>query len=349
MGGCVCSTYILILNWNGWKDTIECLESVFRLNYKHYRVIICDNDSSDGSLEHIKAWAEGRLDVYLDATSGLRIHSFPPIPKSIPYRQYKRKEAETGGDADDAGYPLILIRNDANLGFAGGNNPGLRYALARNDFAYIWLLNNDTVVTAETLYNLINKAKYYKSVQCRVGIIGSKLLFYDRPDIIQSVGGVYNKWFAATRQIGLFAKDNGEYDNEEVTNKTDYPVGASLFISKEFLQDVGLMCEDYFLYFEELDWVLRGKRKYWDIGYCWQAKVYHKEGATIGSSSDGATRSEKSDYFGVKNRIVFTKKFYPHCLLSVKLGFIIVLFNRIRRSQFGRLGLLLKAFRGKPA
>ena len=241
-----------------------------------------------------------------------------------------------------------MIRNDANLGFAGGNNPGLRYALARNDFAYVWLLNNDTVVAAETLGSLIEKAEHYKSAESKVGIIGSKLFFYRNPEIIQSVGGVYNKWLAATRQIGLFDKDHGQYDNEGVADKTDYPTGASLFVFKEFLQDVGLMSEDYFLYFEELDWVLRGKRRHWKTGYCWQARVYHKEGATIGSSSDGAQRSEMSDYFGVKNRIVFTKKFYPHCLWSVRLGFVVVLLNRIRRCQFGRLGLLLRAFRGKP-
>ncbi|MEI6207091.1 MAG: glycosyltransferase family 2 protein [Desulfuromonadales bacterium] len=338
---------IIILNWNGWRYTIECLESVFKLDYESYRVVVCDNDSSDFSLEYIKAWAEGRLDVYLPLDSPLRHLSSPPVSKVIPYRQYNREEAESVGDANNADYPLILIQTGANLGFAGGNNVGLRYALQQNIFEYFWLLNNDTVVNTDSLRALVEKAEFYKAAERMVGIIGSKLMYYQNPDILQGVGGTYNKWFAIAKHIGLYERDNGQYDTEEVTDATDYPIGASMFVSKIFVQDVGLMCEGYFLYFEEMDWVQRGKMKGWQIGYSWQSKVFHKEGGSIGSSSKGADKSEFADYYGLKNRIVFTKNFFPQYLWIVRLGFIFVFLNRIKRRQFKRLGLALKAFWGE--
>jgi GT2 family glycosyltransferase len=134
-------TYILILNWNGWRDTIECLESVLRINYPNYRVIVCDNKSTDNSYDNIKGWAHGYLSVHTTESNPLRGLSFPPIPKPVPYEEYDHLLAEKGGKPQES-EKLILIQNGDNLGFAGGNNVGLRYAMARADFEYIWLLNN---------------------------------------------------------------------------------------------------------------------------------------------------------------------------------------------------------------
>src|SRR5450830_954663 len=123
-------TYIVLLNWNGWKDTIECLESVFRLDYPHFRVIVCDNASRDGSLDHIKAWADGRQAA---AASSVVLRSAArPLAKPVAWVEYDREQAERGGDAHEQA-PLVLIQTGANLGFAGGNNVGVRYAQARGD------------------------------------------------------------------------------------------------------------------------------------------------------------------------------------------------------------------------
>jgi len=118
-----------------------------------------------------------------------------------------------------------------------------------------------------------------------------------------------------------------------------------MFVSREFIEDVGFMFEDYFLYYEELDWILRGKRKGWQIGYCWDSVVYHKEGASIGSNIEGKKKSELADYYFFRNRIKFTKKFCPQFLITVYLGFIITVFNRIRRGQFRRLKLIWKVLK----
>ena len=86
--------YILILNYNGWADTIECLESVLKSDCPNYQVIIIDNNSSDNSIEYIKAWAEENLDIWVSPDNILRRLSYPPVKKPLPYVYYSKEEAE---------------------------------------------------------------------------------------------------------------------------------------------------------------------------------------------------------------------------------------------------------------
>ena len=359
---------IIILNYNGWKDTIECLESVLRNDYSNYQVIVIDNGSPNNSIEYIKTWAEGRQEVLTPESNHPLYHlSHPPVKKPIPYIYYTKKEAEKGGNFEleekitkewqeqrksnneklipTSPYPLIFIQTGENLGFAGGNNVGIRYALAKGNFEYIWILNNDTVIENDTLTNLIKKIEEYKVKKQKIGILGSKLLYYDSPKIIQGIGGKYNKWFAVSKHIGVFEEDKGQYDNEKILDDIDYIIGASMFVSKAFIKDVGLMCEKYFLYFDDLDWAVRAKRKNWRLGYCWKSKIYHKEGGSIGSSSKGEKKSEIADYYGLRNRIFFTKKFFPKYLWCVYLGFVVVVWNRIKRKQISRIKLVFKVLK----
>ena len=90
---------IIILNWNGWEDTIECLESIFRNTYPNYQVIVVDNGSTNGSIEKMKAWAEGKQEVLTPEPSHpLYYLSHPLVKKPIPYIYYTREEAEGGGN-----------------------------------------------------------------------------------------------------------------------------------------------------------------------------------------------------------------------------------------------------------
>ncbi len=118
-----------------------------------------------------------------------------------------------------------------------------------------------------------------------------------------------------------------------------------MFVSREFIEDVGLMDERYFLYFEDLDWSERAKRKGYELKYCWKSKVYHKEGGSIGSSSKGEKKSKLADYYGIRNRIIFTKKFYPQYQWSVYLSLLGVILNRIKRKQFDRIKLVFDAIK----
>jgi len=345
--------YIVILNYNGWSDTIECLESVLRLNYTNYQVILVDNASQNSSVENIKLWAKGKLNVWRSNHNSLRHLSNPPLVKPVPLIEFnhqmeakssdialnnKRMPKSTGCDL------IILIHSGGNLGFAGGNNVGLRFALKENDFDYVWLLNNDTVVEPSALDKLVERMRGKPSA----GICGSTLLFYHNPKLIQAQGGAtFNKLFATSKHIGLGNLFSNRMSKELVEKKIAYSSGASMLVSHDFINSVGFMNEDFFLYFEEIDWALRGKKKSFVQLYASDSIVYHKEGGSIGSSSYGAKKSELADYYGLRNRITFTKKHFPIALLTVYLGLILTIINRIRRGQWKRILMIIKIILGR--
>ena len=337
--------YIVILNWNGWRDTIESLESVLRNDYPSFQVVVCDNDSNDDSLDHIKEWATGGVQAPAPDDPSLRQLVVPPVQKPIAFVEYDRTLAELGGRAEDAETPLILIQTGANLGFAGGYNVGLRYALARGDFAYIWLLNNDTVIAPNALTALVSRMQERPDA----GQCGSRLLFYDAPGTVQALGGAsYNRFFASAKHVGAFSPADQPVDPPRIESCLDYVVGASLLVSRSFLRDIGLLSEDYFLYHEEIDWATRARGRY-GIAYAHESIVYHKEGGSTGSSRDPALKSRTADYYSIRSRLRFTRAHYPLILPTVYLGLVIAIANRLRRRQPERaLDILRIIFHRRP-
>lgn len=317
--------YVLVVNWNGWADTIECLESVFRLDYPDYRVIVCDNGSTDDSLARIVDWAEGHSMTPVVGEQGFhRRLSNPPIEKPISYTFYDRQQAEEGGDRT-LDPRLILIQTGGNQGFAGGNNVGLRYALERGDLDYVWLLNNDTVADPQSLMALVARM----AVKPSAGMCGSTLALYDNPNRIQARGGGwYCKWIGLPWHIGQLEKTSTRPRLEHVEKWMNYVVGASMLVSRDFLLEVGLMCEDYFLYFEETDWVLRADPSF-TLAYAPQSTVYHKVGRSIGTSMDPRRKSALCDYYAIRNRLLFTRRFYPEALPTIYLSVGITILVRL--------------------
>jgi GT2 family glycosyltransferase len=326
---------IIILNWNGLADTLECLESVFCSDYRNFQVFVCDNASEVNPVADITLWCEGRLEMVPSLARQnlpLKLESSRMHRSVVAVSQF---EAESGQICGGESADVIIIRNNANLGFAGGNNVALRYVLSRDCYSHVWLLNNDTVVTPHALGALVKYAEEHHDV----GICGSKLLYYHNPGRIQACGGaVYNKW------LGIVS--NVEDDNAVPAPELSYIVGASMLMTDAFLRGVGLLSEEYFLYFEELDLARRAEGKF-SLGYAPESVVYHKEGASAGSSSTPATRSAMSDYYLVRSRLIFSKKFYPYTLPSIYLCLVIVILRRVFRLQFGRIPMMLKAAIGR--
>jgi GT2 family glycosyltransferase len=327
---------IIIVNWNGWGDTIECLESVFRLEYGDFQVVLCDNDSTDRSLEYIRAWADGELPC-VQAGNVLQDLTFPPVPKPIRYSEYGYNDMERLADATNENAPLVLIRTGANRGFAGGNNVGLRYAMKRRDMEFVWLLNNDTVVRKDALRSMVREMRRNPSA----GVCGSKIISYHEPDKVQSLGGCrFNKWLGIPSHIGVKTVASSAVDKSDVLRQMAFVTGASMLVSQPFLNDVGLMDERYFLYYEEIDWVIRANNRY-SLEFTPDSVVYHKEGA-----STGTTRSYCADFYSMQSRILFTRKHFPYALPTVYLGMVGALFNRIRRNQWDRVALILRMAAG---
>jgi hypothetical protein len=297
---------VILLNWNGWKDTIECLESVLRLKQADFRVVVCDNASNDGSLEKIKEWAKGDLLAHC-ANQELSQFILPPVPKPVTFRELTREEAESGTSYFEG--RLVLIQNGANLGFAGGCNVGLRYALSDISCQFFWLLNNDTVVEPEALSAMV----LLMQRQPRLGLCGSLNVSYYNPKQVQAQGGKpYSRWTARVRTPPPYTVEHLEHGS----SRMDFVNGASMLATRAFLEKVGLMEESYFLYFEEMDWAMRARGKFL-LGYSVDSVIYHKEGATIGSNPNRKMRSLLSDQYLSRNRVLFTKRFFPWALPTV--------------------------------
>lgn len=325
--------YILILNWNGWQDTVECLESVFKSDYPAFRVIVCDNHSEDGSVEYIRGWAEGHLKLKVSEENQLKKLLFPPVPKPVRYKIYDELDIDKNLNADDDDIPLTIIRNRRNYGFAGGNNVGLRFVLARNDFDYVWLLNNDTVIEKESLRHMVEFMKQNP----KTGAIGSKILNYSKPGIIQTkAGGKFIEYFGYVKQI-----EWGKKDCEPGMRKyrVDYITGASILLIRQALQTVGLITEDYFMYAEDIDWCIRIRQNGFKLDYCPDSLIWHKEGGTAGY------RSPLAEYYSSRNILFLINRFYKKSIISAFLVSLIVkVLNRIIRGQVKNLIYILRAY-----
>lgn len=222
---------------------------------------------------------------------------------------------------------VTFIESPRNGGYAAGNNMGILYAQQQGDMDYVWILNNDTVVEKDALSKVVEKAYADKEI----GLCGSKLIYSWNRDLVQAIGGKYNKFLG----IGWNVTD------ESLVNNLDYANGAAVLVSKYFLDDVGLMCEEYFLYYEEIDWALRAKGKY-KITCALDSIVYHKEGASIGGSdAQKNNKSELADYFSIRNRLLVSKKYYKIYVPIVYFGLLIAVVNRIKRCQFSRIGMII--------
>lgn len=304
---------VILVNWNGWRDTIECLESLLLLTCPGFNIVVCDNGSVDDSLHQIRNWADR---------------------KQIRYDEYQRAEAETG-DSRVAAPLLTLIRNDKNLGFAGGNNVGIRYAM-RADSDFFWLLNNDTVTEPDALTHMVAR------MQPNVGICGSTVLsYYDRQRIQALGGGLYCHWIGLPWHYGRCSKWGGNIDLQRAESRMNYIEGASMLVSRKFIREVGLLSEDYFLYFEEADWALRAKDRF-SLGYAPQSVVYHKLGGSIGTSSNPAKKSYTCDYYNIRNRLLFTRRFYPAALPTVRLVIVAELLVRLCLGKWDRAVMIFR-------
>jgi GT2 family glycosyltransferase len=305
--------YVIILNWNGWRDTLSCLESVLRLDYENLCVIVCDNGSTDDSVLHILNWAKAELPKRTEAR---------PLMSSMV-------TIDASSTPEAAQMPvgnLLLLRNSDNLGFAGGNNAGLRFALARGDFDYAWLLNNDTVVEPGSLTYLVERMES----SCSAAICGS-MLVYDHDPEKPVHGANFNRWFARTRLRTSPAGAHGIVDDEACARDMDYVVGASMLVRRVFLEEIGLMSEEYFLYFEELDWMHRARPKY-GIAHASRSVVHHKGGAATGATP--ITKSAIGEYYGTRSRVLFTRKFYPYALPTVLLAIVAGALTQVLRRRF---------------
>lgn len=329
---------IILVNWNGWRDTIACIESCLALDHPAFRILVCDNASADGSVEAIAAWARGETEAARDPASPVTLAA-PRRPSGITILD--RAAAERGDDGDDA--ELLIVPTGANLGFAGGNNVGLRWAMAQ-DCAFAWLLNNDTVVPPNALRELIAKPV----ADASIGLCGSTMVEYAHPTTLQGYAAAINLRNFRSRHLGAglpaTALGQARRDDAVRPHETLYPIGASILVTAAFLAEVGLMEEGYFLYYEEVDWVLRGRTRF-RVGIASDSIVYHKVGASAGSTPQGV--SARSVQFLYRSRLRAARRLAPSQMPWVILGIVEEAARALLRGRHGRVIGAARALTGR--
>ena len=261
---------IILLNWNGLADTVECLESLMSLDYPAYEVVVVDNGSTDGSAGVIRA-------------------RFPWV---------------------------VLIETGENLGFAGGNNVGLRHVMA-GAADYAFLLNNDTAIDPLCIRQLVEIAEGDSAI----GIVGPTIYYYHDSERVWSGGGAIDWQRGLTRMLGLDEEDVGQFGS--APREVDFVSGCAMLVRRAALERAGLMDERFFAYYEEVEWCVRIRQAGFRVVHVPQARLWHK------ITPECRADSPLVHYYMTRNRLLFLKasgagwRAWVHTLLAEYLRTLI--------------------------
>jgi GT2 family glycosyltransferase len=269
---------VIILNWNGWEDTIECIESLYQIDYPNYDIILVDNDSKDDSIQKIRDYCEGTIKP--------KSPFFKYKPENKPVHIFGYRQDETINHSDpikikaynllQSDKKLILIKNKENYGFAEGNNIGIRFSLKILKPDYILLLNNDTVVEQHFLTELVKTGESKDNI----AVIGPKTYFYNfngKTDVVWSVGGTVN----LSRYPGYHDINLKENPMKIIDSKidVDWISGAVLLIKSRMIPP-NLLNSDFFFGCEDVDLCIEMKQKGFEMVTDLKSIVWHKAGAS---------------------------------------------------------------------
>lgn len=268
------SLFVIILNWNGKQDTLECLKSFQAVSTPH-QIVVVDNASSDQSAQIIE-------------------RAFPSV---------------------------TLLENRENLGYAEGNNVGIRYALKKGA-NYLLILNNDTRVDPSILKGFLQTMEKHP----KISILGAKPFLYSDQSRLDHIGGMWNKRRGNFDLIGSY--DEGDKWTE--LEALDYVCGCALFVKAEVFQKIGEFESRFFLFWEESDWCSRARKAGFQPFFCPEAKIWHKVSASFIGGKAHTT------YFWWRNRLFWIER---NCSKSEQVSlFFRVLFPEI--SHLFKLYLL---------
>lgn len=225
-----------------------------------------------------------------------------------------------------------LLLAGKNLGFAGGNNWGMRQA--KGNFYFI--VNNDTEVTPDLLEQLLKPF----AEDGTIGVTCPKIKYFDHPDTIQYAGfNPMNNYTGRTTSIGTLEKDKGQYDQSGPTFGAH---GCAMMVKKEVVEKLGMFPEKFFLYYEEWDWSARILKAGYKIWYTAPAVIYHKESVSVGKSNPMKV------YYHTRNRILYIRrnaKFFQRLVFFAFFTFFTIpksTVGYIARKQFPHLRNFLK-------
>jgi GT2 family glycosyltransferase len=297
---------VVIVTYNSSDVVIDCLESLMAAQGVRLAVVVVDNASTDDTVEVLRDWAAGRRDWQPPADIPVALDA---CTKPVPLHQQPVVETS---------HSLALLETGVNGGFAYGVNHGLRALAALADVQRFWVLNPDSVVSADAPRAFATEGGENREF----GLMGGRLLYLETPDQIQIDGGYVDWRTGVTKNVNQYAAAGSALPDPA---RFDFITGASVVVSRLFYETVGPMREDYFLYYEEVDWALR--RGVLPLVYCADAIVYHRAGTSIGSASSTRKASPVSLYFKHRARMMFLRRF---SLISFPLA---LLFSMAKAGQ----------------
>ncbi len=257
----------ILVNWNRWQDTLECLEALSKSTYTNVTTIVVDNGSTDDSVSRIKV-------------------AYPAV---------------------------LLLESGSNLGFAGGNNIGIRKSL-ENGADFVWLLNNDTKPAPDALAALVGKALSGP----KIGAVSSVCYYASTPSVVQVwAGAQLNLW------IG-YGKNSTEPHPD---TWFDSLYGASMLITTDALREVGLLDQGFFHYWEETEFCLRLRKNRWRLAAAPDSHILHKVGKSTGD------RYLLDRYFTASG-LRLLRRHSPAPVLAMILFVLIRMTRRILRLRF---------------
>ncbi len=251
---------VILLNWNGGRYTIPCIESLRKSSHHDLQIIVVDNGSTDGSDGHIS-------------------RTFP----------------ET-----------VVIKNPVNVGFAEGNNIGIRYAL-QEGADYVLILNNDTLVDREMIAELIAATRASDDLVAAC----PKIYWLRDPNRLWFAGSRANLWTGVFSHVGMNQLDSSRYGNVE---EIDFASGCCIFAPRRIIEAVGMFDARYFIYCEDVDWSVRCLRAGFRLLYVPKAKLWHVESGTTGDMTP------QKRYLATRNNIWTVRK---HAHPLQKLVFVL--------------------------
>lgn len=269
--------HILVLNWNNYDDSRRCIESLEKLDYPNYEIVLVDNGSTDRSSERLQ-----------DEFDSIR-----------------------------------LVKTGENLGFAGGNNRGIQYSLQQGA-ELVWLLNNDTTVDKNSLTHLVNAIS-----KPDAGLVGSLIFKMQNPDEVEVYGGGHVRFLTAQLLPNF---------NPDIKTGFDYVAGTSLLIKRKVAEEVGILDENFFMYWEDIEYTYRVKKKGYTVIYAPESKVYH---STHGSTKG---RFSQREYLFAKGTVLFYKKHIWYWPVALAIAYTGKMINRLAAGDFKNMRTVTKGF-----
>lgn len=290
---------VIVLNWNGTDDTIECLQSLMRVDYPRCEIIVVDNGSRESPRARIAA-------------------EFPTV---------------------------TYLQTAHNLGYAGGNNVGIRHALAHGH-DYVFVLNNDTIVEPDFLTHAVAVAES----DAAIGVVGIKIMAWDQPGHVWVAYGRVTYRQSLIGLVGYYEPDDGRYDQQ---CDVDWVPGTAMLFSRRALECVGLFDEAFFAYHEDVDWCTLARERGFRVVFAPGARIHHKGHRSSGGKGYVTPRQ----YLGGRNMVLFVRKharwyqtlrFVAFQLATLPLQYLRRSFTGEQRGVVLKVRGMLDACRGRP-